>query len=114
LVTLRQICRIETPEGKTVNIYLRTLSDNAPHPEAVGPILHFSNSPSYLTGRPFGIRVIGNLIGIVLQDVEGIRRIEIWDWKTFQKVTVRTGIRDLSFDFTAHHHPASLGIGEFG
>jgi hypothetical protein len=69
-------------------VHLRTLFDNNVHVGTISPVL-FS---VLVDRRPFlectGVQVMGHLLGILLSGNHTIR-LEIWDWTTCQKITVR-------------------------
>ncbi|KAF9510335.1 hypothetical protein BS47DRAFT_88912 [Hydnum rufescens UP504] len=66
-----------------IDLHLRTLSDNTPHPSARNPIL-FSVSPTLAYHHLDALQVMGPFLGVVCFDV--IRALEIWDWMNGQKM----------------------------
>ncbi|KAF8342734.1 uncharacterized protein EI90DRAFT_779613 [Cantharellus anzutake] len=63
-----------------VRLHLRSLSDNGPHDEALGPILYGIENFSHRVR--FQIQIMGKLLGIAYYDTLGANsQLEIWDWR---------------------------------
>jgi hypothetical protein len=67
-----------------LDIHLRTLSTNEPHPKALVPIL----SAPVLNIEQRDIS--GNMLALLYDDIEACRTLEIWNWVEFPHKSVRS------------------------
>ena len=68
-----------------VDIHLRTLSTNEPHPKAPIPIL------SAVVFEFMQMEISGNMLALLYEDMSGVcRNLEIWNWVEFPHKSVRS------------------------
>lgn len=87
------------PQGREVNLHLRTLSTNVPHPGARRPILKFpipynprSNDLSSVT-----IQLAADLLSLFFSTGPGSPHLLLWDWTTGNAILVSVHTRILAY-----------------
>lgn len=100
IISQPSLCRPDVvPYNRQVNLHVRTLSTNIPHPEAHKPVIQF-NIPFNPRGNDLSavtIQLASDVLSLFFSTGPGSPHLILWDWKTGTVLLV-SGIMDLSIE----------------